>query len=161
MRDTEVTLGLRKGLPVLSYQRIDLAREQLDVALEIFLSHRSHVSALTLAGAAEEIFGKSLALRGEKTTLQHKHSIIAPVEELFQHKRYNWKEFITEENRVRNAVKHMKDETEATVVADIEDEALWLIVRACDNYRGLGLEPTSLMLEFDNWFFENVVDLEY
>jgi hypothetical protein len=43
-----------------SYQRIDLATEQLDVALELFLSRRSFVSALTLAGAAEEILGKAL-----------------------------------------------------------------------------------------------------
>ena len=107
-----------------SYQRIDLAKEQLDVALEIFLSHKSNVSALTLAGAAEEIFGKSLTQRGEKTTLQHEHSIIAPVEKLLQHKPYNWKEFILEKNRVRNAAKHMKDKTESTVIADIEDEAL-------------------------------------
>lgn len=143
------------------YKRLDLAKEQLDVALEIFLSRKSYVSALTLAGAAEEIFGKSLTQRSEKTTLQHEHSVIAPVEELLQHKPYNWKEFISEKNRVRNAAKHMKDETESTVMADIEDDALWLIVRACDNYRRLGLEPTSLMLEFDNWFFENVVGLEY
>lgn len=144
-----------------SYQRIDLAREQLDVALEIFLSRKSHVSALTLAGAAEEIFGKTLTQCGEKTTLQHEHSIIAPVEELLRHKPFNWKEFIAEKNRVRNAAKHMNDETESFVMADIEDEALWLIVRACDNYRRLGLEPTLVMLEFDNWFFENIVGLEY
>lgn len=143
-----------------SYQRVDLAKEQLDVALEIFLSCKSYVSALTLAGAAEEIFGKSLTQRGEKTTLQHEHSIIAPVEEMLQHKPYNWKEFIAEKNRVRNAAKHMSDKAESTISADIEDEALWLIVRACDNYRRLGFEPTSLMLEFDNWFFENIVGLE-
>lgn len=143
------------------YQRIDLAKEQLDVALEIFLSRKSYISALTLAGAAEEIFGKTLIQRGEKTTLQHEHSIIAPVEELLQNKPFNWKEFISEKNRVRNAAKHMSNETESAVMADIEDEALWLIVRACDNYKRLGFEPTLLMLDFDKWFFENIAGLEY
>jgi hypothetical protein len=45
--------------------RVDLAIEQLDVALELFLSDRSDVSALTLAGAAEEILGRALALQGK------------------------------------------------------------------------------------------------
>ena len=62
---------------------------------------------------------------------------------------------------MRNAAKHMNDETESAVMADIEDEALWLIVRACDNHKRLGFEPTLLMLEFDNWFFENIIGLEY
>src|SRR5688572_22389684 len=37
-----------------AYQRVKLAEEQLDVALDLFLSKRSLVSALPLAGAAKE-----------------------------------------------------------------------------------------------------------
>jgi hypothetical protein len=43
-----------------TYNRVDLAAEQLDVALSLFLENQSLVSALTLAGAAEEILGKAL-----------------------------------------------------------------------------------------------------
>ena len=107
------------------------------------------------------MYKRQLTQRGDKTTLQHEHSVIAPVEELLRHKHFNWKEFISEKNRVRNAAKHMNDETESAVMADIEDEALGLIGRACDNHKRLGFEPTLLMLEFDNWFFENIIGLEY
>ena len=41
-----------------TYERIELAKEHLDLALDLFLSKRSMVSALTLAGAAEEILGR-------------------------------------------------------------------------------------------------------
>jgi hypothetical protein len=40
---------------------------------------------------------------------------------------------------------------------DPEYAAIWAIVRACGNYKCLGLPPTARMLEFDNWFYENVV----
>ncbi len=148
-------------VPEQTYERIELAKEQLEIALEMFLKRRSFVSALTLAGAAEEILGKALIQRGEKTTLQHECPLIEPVESLFRKTKYGWGEFIEKKNRARNAAKHMKDKSEATITADLEDEALWMIVRACDNHTRLGLELTPLMYEFENWFYTNVVGLEY
>ena len=140
-----------------TYQRINLAQEQLNVALELFLDGRSYVSSLTLAGAAEEIFGKALFARGEETVLDRNHSAIAPVEELFREKPYSLKEFVNEKNRVRNAAKHMRDQFETEVFADLEDEALWMLARACDNYGRLDLPQTDRMHEFNEWFYEHVI----
>jgi hypothetical protein len=39
---------------------------------------------------------------------------------------------------------------------DLEYAAIWAIVRACNNSNRLGLARTARMLEFDNWFYENV-----
>jgi hypothetical protein len=39
---------------------------------------------------------------------------------------------------------------------DLEYAAIWAIVRACDNSNRLGLPRTARMLEFGNWFYENV-----
>jgi hypothetical protein len=144
----------------LTHQRIDLAVEQLDVALELFLSKRSFVSALTLAGAAEEILGKNISHRGKETSLEHEYSLIAPVQELLRRQEYKRADFFREKNRVRNAAKHMDKAMEPDVVADLEDEALWMIVRAYENYRRLGLDPTPRMKEFDDWFWKNVVGAE-
>jgi len=47
-------------MPQYTFDRLQLAVEQLDVAIELFRSGRSDVAALTLAGAAEEILGKML-----------------------------------------------------------------------------------------------------
>jgi hypothetical protein len=92
--------------------------------------------------------------------LEHEHSIVAPVEELLRKTDYSWKDFVAEKNRVRDAAKHMNDETESTILADLEDEAIWMIVRACDNYYRLGNTSTPVIEEFDNWFWDNVVGLE-
>lgn len=143
-----------------THQRISLAQEQLDVALEFFLSKRSMVSALTLAGAAEEILGRALQQCGKKTTLQYEHSVIEPVESFLRRQPFLWKDFIDERNRVRNAAKHMGAQSDTQVVADLEDEALWMLVRACDNHKRLDLEATPLMTEFDNWFYENVAGIK-
>jgi hypothetical protein len=148
-------------MPEQTYQRIDLAKEQLDVGLELFLSQRSVVSALTLAGAAEEILGKTLSLRGEETTLECSYNRVAPVRELLQRGQYNWRDFIDEKNRVRNAAKHIGKASELSVVADLEDEALWMLVRAYDNYLRLDLNPTPRMEEFEDWFWKNVVGTEH
>lgn len=143
-----------------AYQRIKLAEEQLDVALELFLSRRSLVSALTLAGAAEEILGQALKFRGKRTTLEFEHSAIEQVETFLRRQPFLWKDFINEKSRVRNAAKHMREQSEAEVIADLEDEALWMLVRACDNHKRLDLEATPRIAEFDNWFYENVVGIK-
>jgi len=148
-------------MPEKTYRRVNLAKEQLETSLELFLRRRSFVSALTLAGAAEEILGRALSQSGEETTLQHEYPLIKPVEELFRKEPFNWKEFVKKKNLARNASKHMNDASVSTFTADLEDEALWMIVRACDNHRRLGLQETRLMKEFDDWFYEHVVGLEH
>jgi hypothetical protein len=140
-----------------TYQRIDLAKEQLEIAIELFLASRSYVSSLTLAGAAEEILGQGLLLRREKTTLQWEFPIVEPVENLFRKHQYTWSEFIVSKNRARNAAKHMNKESGVTITADLMSEAIRMIVRALDNHARLGLTPTLPMQEFDNWFNENFV----
>ena len=50
-----------------TYERLFLAKGQLDTALELFLDQRNYSSAITLAGAAEEIFGRALTLRDGKS----------------------------------------------------------------------------------------------
>jgi hypothetical protein len=50
-----------------TYNRVDLATEQLEAALSLFLVEKSYVSTLTLAGAAAEALGKALSDRGEQS----------------------------------------------------------------------------------------------
>lgn len=64
-----------------------------------------------------------------------------------------------EKNRVRNAVKHVSDEHDLTFEADIQEEALWMIFRAIDNYKKLGFSPTDLMLKIEDWFYEHYVGI--
>ncbi len=143
-----------------TYDRIDLACEQLDCALELFLSQRSHVSALTLGGASEEILGQALRQIGSATTLDAMFPLVEPTQTLISGRSYTSKEYRNEKNRVRNAAKHMRNTSQRTIDADLEDEALWLIVRACDNYRRLNFPETERMAEFEEWFHKNVLGIE-
>ena len=61
------------------------------LALDLFLAERSYVSALTLAGAAEEIFGKALTHQGKEHSLGYKFDGIAPVHEALYRKPLAWK----------------------------------------------------------------------
>lgn len=126
--------------------RIDLAIDQLDVALELFLDKRSYAAALTLAGAAEEILGRALNLRKQANSLDEWHDRIAEV----------WgtsrKDFVKKINEARNAAKHLASSDELEIGFDVQTEAVWLLVRACDNYERLGYERTDRMWNFTEWF---------
>ncbi|EGQ8136932.1 hypothetical protein MZJ28_001458 [Vibrio parahaemolyticus] len=140
------------------YNRVNLSIEQLEMAIDLFLSKKSFVSALTLAGAAEEVLGQAVKRRGEENSLQEQYRIAKSTNWITPAK--SWADFTTRnKNKVRNAVKHLAEKDNIEFVADIEDEALWMIVRATDNYRRLGFDDTDRMHEFDGWFYEHVVGI--
>ena len=145
------------GVGEQGYSRIELAVEQLDIALSLFLNNESFVSALTLAGAAEEILGKALQRKAEQNSLDWKYENTEWWWTELHDKPLSRKEFAEHENRARNVAKHIGESNEITVTVDLEDAALWMIVRACDNYRRLQLPGTARMLEFENWFYEYVI----
>lgn len=143
-------------MPFLTHDRIELAIEQLECALHIFLKCQSYVSTLTLAGAAEEVLGKALSHQGKETTLQVAHRIPDLIHRTFHGKPLSWSDFAEQENFVRNAVKHMRKSSDAAIEVDLELAAIWMLVRACDNYQRLGLAPSDQMNAFNDWFLENV-----
>jgi len=132
----------------------------LENAISLFLVGKSYVSALTLAGAAEEILGMAVKINGVENSLQELYRIYNDPGLAWINPPKTWAEFTTKgKNKAINAVKHVSGECDLTFEADIEDESLWMLVRAIDNYNRLGFGPTELMHEFDNWFFENVVGI--
>lgn len=143
----------------INYSQIDLACEQLETAIELFLSRRSFVSSLTLAGATEEILGKALGLNSEKNVLQCEAGIIKPVHELLHKKAFIWKDFIDGKNFARNSAKHLNNNNEQITPVDFEEEAYKMLVRACDNHQRLGISPTENMRKFEDWFYKNVIGL--
>lgn len=140
-----------------TYKRVILAAEQLDVGISLFLEGQSLVSAMTLAGAAEEIFGKALTHGGQQHSLDWKYEAVEPTHTILYRKPLSKKEFFEAENRARNAAKHMSSANEPSVNIDLEDAAIWMIVRACDNSNRLNLQRSPNMLAFEDWFYEHVV----
>ncbi|MEW8030258.1 MAG: hypothetical protein AB2754_19700 [Candidatus Thiodiazotropha endolucinida] len=139
-----------------TYSRIDLAKEQLEVALALFLDHASYAPAITLAGAAEEIFGKALFRQGKEAVLDWKLKEMNVVHSLLHGKDIGKKEFFAEENRIRNILKHLGSGDDEEFTADLEDAACWMLVRACENASRLSIELDRFK-DFDDWFYANIV----
>ncbi len=141
----------------MAHDQIALAAEQLDAAIDLFLSGRSDVSALTLAGAAEEILGRAVKLAGGENAMQEAFAASALTHRHLHHRELKWQDFADGENYARNAAKHLKQEGERDIEVNLRHAAMWMIVRGCANYDRLGLETTDRMREFNNWFFEHEV----
>lgn len=144
-------------MPVLRHKRIALATEQLECALSLFLNGESYASALTLAGAAEEVLGRALIFQGKETTLTPAFQISDLINLTLHAKPLVWGKFAEQENLARNAMKHIREDSDFEIEVDLELAAISMLVRACDNYLRLDLAPTEQMNRFNQWFFENVV----
>lgn len=141
-----------------TYDRLALAKGQLDTALELFLDEKNYSSAITLAGAAEEIFGRSLALSGSKSALDSSYESMAEFHTMLHGTELNRKSYIAKENFARDALKHLQNDKGPTITIDLEEAACWMLVRAIQNGRKLNFEFERFR-DFDNWFYENIVGI--
>ncbi len=157
-------------MTVAEHNRLKLASEQLNMAITLFLEGISYVSALTLAGAAEEVFGKALSsqLEGNNTNfLDWSFEAAKPLcEWLYRretlegsrpkgHKKY----FIDSMNYAKNSAKHFHNNAGSIVTIDLKDEAMSMITRALYNSDMLGLTKQKECESFDRWYYENVIGL--
>lgn len=134
-----------------TYNRVDLAIEQLEVALDLFLRKHSYVAALTLAGAAEEILGKALSLQEKWTILNQWHINNAFMDDV-RNQQMSLSTYASHINVDRNSAKHMRSLDDATITLDLLEASMWMLYRACANFGWLGFPPTKRMRSFDRWF---------
>ncbi|MFM7294634.1 MAG: hypothetical protein ACKO1K_07475 [Burkholderiales bacterium] len=111
-----------------------LAEHQLDCAIRLLLDHNDPISAITLAGAAEEILGKLVAIQGGK------HSLGSFVDQCIQGGRQlveNWsaKDFVEIANFYRDELKHYREGADVVIspecahgIIDRAAENRWLLV---------------------------------
>jgi hypothetical protein len=129
--------------------QVYFATEQLDDAISL-LEEGSSVSALTLAGAADELLDKMPSDRLKQSYLEYKYEELGPViTELLPLS----KEDFINENRALITVKRATS-TWSNNPDDLEREAHSMIVRALCKYNYLGLRRTARMLEFENRLLE-------
>jgi hypothetical protein len=138
------------------FSKIDLATQQLNVAISCFLGSKSFASALTLAGAAEEILAKALSLSGQQNSLELKYETLEPILTM---RHLSKEDFIRDENHALNAITHMESASDLSIILDLEEAAISMIVRACHNHDLLGLPPTAKIRKFQDWFDEHVIGL--
>jgi predicted type IV restriction endonuclease len=130
--------------------KIDIAKIQLDRAIELFLTHNDYVSAITLAGAAEEILGIVLknSFPEENTSLEdHIFGTQIMVKARGSNpKEYEKKAIVSLLNFYRDHLKHYKEDT--TLTFDSSVAASFLIERAITNYTRINCQETPNMLRF-------------
>lgn len=141
-----------------TYERLVLAKGQLDTALDLFLDQKNYASAITLAGAAEEIFGNALTLDGGKSALDSSYESMAEFHTMIHGTELNKTSYVRKENFARDALKHLQNDKGPTITIDLQEAACWMLVRAIQNGRKLDFEFERFR-DFDNWFYENIVGI--
>ena len=123
-------------MPTLVYDTIPksaLALSQLNVAIGLFASRREYPAVITLAGAAEEIYGKLVQKNGGKIALKEISERLCDMHRAAFNEEPNEKDYVNLRNRAKNELKHIGSGDDFT--ADLEYEASELLERALHNYR--------------------------
>lgn len=128
--------------------KIEIAEQQLLHAIELFCSGERIISAVTLAGAAEEILGKLVASTGQTHSLENEVRDQCELFESFFGHAGDSKTFCDLANNARNELKHICTGNE--VELDLEQEAVNLIERAINNFQLLRPGFNSAFQAFDD-----------
>jgi hypothetical protein len=133
--------------------KIDVARLQLERAIDLFVNSTDFVSAITLVGAAEEILGKLVEDLGKKNALNELIDTSKAMEiRLYGEADGEMKEYVSLANYFSNRLKHLNEG--ADLIFNVDYEAASLISRALDNYyliQGSSTEPMKPFEEL-NYF---------
>ncbi len=130
-------------MAVESHGKQHVALMQLETALELFSEGRDYYSVVTLAGAADEIFGKMLEARGGVSALVSLTRASAAIHHIVNGLPGFEKAFAERANLARNALKHLRAGGESACELEIKQEAIDMLDRAISNY----WELTSMLSE--------------
>jgi len=134
--------------------KTQIAIQQLEDAIELFLDKQSYESTTTLAGAAEEILGKELVAQEKTNVLEWQWTMQETIHRLFDDGLDNKKDFNDESNRVKNALKHYTEDNLSP--EDLMEGAIKMIIRANENAARLNIKVKRIE-EFEEWFLRNVI----
>jgi hypothetical protein len=124
---------------------------QLERSLDLLLNRNDPVSALTLASAAEEIFGKFSMKQGNAPAVEDWAEYLGSFYDYFRKPRPSKKALIQAHNKIRNELKHNDSGKNYFVTADFQMEAEDMIIRAMKNYfNAFGCFPRHRNLRI--WF---------
>lgn len=140
------------------YVKLDIAREYLDLAMQLYMEKRNYFCAIHLAATAEELFGKHLpkskriyniALKAQKA-LRILESGHEPENLEMAHKEA--KSVLLSS---KNAIKHMSD-AETTISIDPVSEAVDWIEQALINFYKLKMLKSQTLLKFEDYRSEQM-----
>ena len=126
-------------MAIRAYYVEDAAVAQLEVALRLYFSgdERDLLSVITLAGAAEELFGQLLAAKGIENSIESIKKAIVAISAILSldGDPVTLKEAANRANRAKIRLKHWNAQTDnALIELDAAEEARDMLSRAIDNY---------------------------
>ena len=84
----------------------DLALQQLETALRLYFEGKNFASVVTLAGAADEIFGKLLRAAGRESSLDEMTKAVVAIQQRLFGETASPREVARRANHARNSLKH-------------------------------------------------------
>lgn len=130
--------------------KVDVAKTQLDAAIQAY-SRGEDVVAVTLAGAAEEIFGALCCRQNIQNAVDR--IIEIPQLSIISDNPKFLRDYL---NAVRNCLKHAnKPNEDVFVMADLD--SFVMIVRALGNAELLGISDSEIMSKFRRGDFLKII----
>lgn len=148
------TLGFEEDTRI---SKQEIAETQLVEAINLFLASK-YLCAITLAGAAEEVFARLLNQQGEISVVEQSVQSIQHIRKKTGHSIMCGKpknEIFNEWNSARNTLKHHGKTDDETVKVNLFDEAYWIIRRGLANAKKLDISINN-QLDFENWIIVNI-----
>lgn len=128
---------LNDGMVFRSYSKLEVATQQLDTALRLYFQKKDYFSAITLAGAAEEILGVYLKVHKQPNAFNQALDSSLMVYRWLNESEGSRDIMHNVINRVKNSSKHMKGSNDITLQCNPKEELRALLDRAVSNYYAL------------------------
>lgn len=128
--------------------KLIIADEMIEAAIEEFLTYQRYFAALNLAGVAEELYGKYVRIQGGRDIQMEIIEAAGKLEKMYGHPDTPLKEWKNIANHLKNAVKHFDSEKDRYLEFDAEDEAKSMIGDALSNHAKLEREVTPTIKRF-------------
>ena len=135
-------------MAIRAYYRTDLALSQLETALRLFFEGIDYASVVTLAGAADEIFGNLLKSEGRESSLESLKKSVAAISEKLYGEPTPPSHIADRANRAKNSLKHWDPGDPHIIKFDLPQEARDMLYRAIDNYWTLEQKLSPAMERF-------------
>lgn len=125
-----------------------IADEMLDAAIEEFLDNRRYFVALNAAGVAAELYAKAVRLNGKNESQREVLDSAIELMKKWELPEPTLKEMRDIANHLKNGVKHFDSINDRYIEIDAEEEAMYMIAETMTNKEKLGRAHTNAMSRF-------------
>ena len=136
------------GMTMQSHDRRTTADTQLETALSLYFGGQDYFSVITLAGAADTIFGQILKSEGGVSELDLLKKNVGAIHKWLTGEDCDLSLVANRANMARNALKHWDPNQPITIDFDAEQEAKDMLDRAITNLWRLGGNPSEAATRF-------------